>query len=266
MNGFFPDPLLFGGIEVDPALIDLMIERDGTCGEYRRATLCPCVQPDTRTPRGDCPTCRGVGWLYPQTGRCPMKALAGSRETTARLMAAGHLLSGDLVATFPTRLGLPGMRDLWLPNGETHRVRESHRYRFREYRPEAQSEIEQDLGFVRTLPLPPTVPREQLNEQLRYPEVQLVERVSWFDSPDAAPADRTLVVGVPGIDYDIVDGTVRFKARSPEPGATYVVEYVAPACYVVANALPVFRHVTGHQQPYRTAMNRMDRLGTPDSI
>lgn len=253
------------GAVVVPAEVDAMIERDGTCGQYRRARACPCVAPDTNAPRADCPTCKGVGWLYPESLRLPAKALAGSRETNFRMMQAGQLLTGDLVATFPTSLGLPSMMDLWLPNGEQHRVRERRRRAFREHRPEVQTNIQRDLGYGTPAALPSIAPREPLSERLRYPEVLAVESVSWFIDPDAAPENRQLVEGIPGVDFVLLEGSIKFQpARGPADGTTYVVQYLAPACYVISATLPVFRHLTGAQQPYRTAMNRLDRLGSPD--
>ncbi len=272
--GWEGDPFAFGSLpllgasrlRVDPGVIDALIEQDGTPGEYRPGSLCPCRQPESGIARGDCPICRGIGWYYPVEKRCAcVRALAGSRTLERKILAAAQPIDGSIKVTFPSRMQ-PARMDLWLPRGETHVIHEQHVRRGAEYRPALQTAIERDLGFAQ--PPSPTAssPRDIRSEQLRYPEITDIDEVSWITDQDRAPSMRKLVIGVRGMDWRLKDGAIEFVdgGRGPLAGESYAVKYHAPACYVVDMEEPRFREVTGLRQPYQVTLKRLDVFGSPD--
>lgn len=250
------------GLTINPAEVNGLIERDGQCGEYRRALRCPCARLETDSARSDCPVCRGMGWRYPAALRRTTMALSGSRDGTHRYGVPSDQQDGTMMATFLTSEYVPAKHDLWLPEGEVHSVSEVRWYRQVTYAPVVMSSLDQAMG--RTPTRPSYAPSEELGERLLYPEVSRVDSVSWFTSPD--DPKRQIIDGIEGQDWRLQDGSIFFieGGRRPPPGAAYAVSYQGPACYMIFEHIPPMRYMPGNVMPYRARLGRLDRVGGTD--
>ena len=61
------------GMHLSAAEFDSLIVQHGNSGELRRCLNCPCVRIDTRTADVGCKFCHGLGWLYPEELREPLR-------------------------------------------------------------------------------------------------------------------------------------------------------------------------------------------------
>ena len=100
-------------MRLSPARFNRLARQAGQDVQWRQAAPCPCVDPNTGSPRYGCPVCRNLGTLW----GAPIPAwtaLAGMR--VAREYAAfGRWESGDVA------LSIPGDSPLWAA-GEHDRV------------------------------------------------------------------------------------------------------------------------------------------------
>lgn len=263
------DPSRFPTVRPRPELIDRLIERDGTPGEFRRGMSCPCVRPDTNRPELGCKVCRGHGIMYPAHLREPLiRALGSGRTATAALEAGGVVVTGDMKLTFPSRLR-PTHYDLWLPRGDEHVVEERlhHQYdRVEDFEhlhraswpyqpgdaPRDEPGLHNGTGAYDDRPTP------RQREVLLYPAIRCVEAVVWRD------ARGDLVEGIEGVDWRLdTDGDavkVAFLgARRPARGDAYTIRYRAPAAYVVGRTEPVAVMSGCTNLPMRCTLHRLDK-------
>lgn len=253
--------------EVSVAEIDGLILRDGTprapCwGSYRPGELCPCLGLEERKADAGCPECHGIGVRHPAARYIKTRALVSARSSTFTHANVGDWTMGSATATFPSCIQ-PATNDLWLPgDGEAHVVNEAKRYGYQVDPVAHRAEFDLNLGYESTRSA--ELPEAPLSQRLLYPEVTSLISVTWFDRENHP--ERRVVTGRPGVDYRLRNGVVEFLdgGERPNRGAGYVVQYKAPACYVVAASQPAYRNVIGNQMPFKVTLQRLDKRSEQD--
>lgn len=226
--------------------IDDQILLHGNCGELRRAVRCPCARIDTNTANAACQTCRGVGWVYPETLREPMIFLDHSRSGNPKPQGPGMLSDGTISVTLPCGT-TPAKGDLLLPTDDVVVVHE---------------QFHRDVQQVSTRTLADRqVVHGQRSRRLRtrraallYPDVVSIDALFW-------KLGEQLVQGVQGRDFRLVDGAIEWLAgESPAEGEGFSVRYQAPAAYIIHNSMPLFRHEAGNSMPWSVQAQRLDKV------
>jgi hypothetical protein len=245
-----------GRIDLDPAQFAEAIVIEGSPGTLWRAVPCPCVRPETRLPRLDCPVCKGSGYAYPEHMREPTIFLSTSRSGSEKVSQAGMIVSGTVTLTVAPCKPL-AQGDLFRPANEVHVVME------RLWHGNAPSNTPQSIvasmrrnGEVPLSRMPGRAPR------LLYPDVErsCIEAVTYID-----PDTRQLVVARDA-DYRILDDSTFewLGGKGPPVGAAWSVRYQAAATYMVQGSIPVYREQAQTEQPWRVVANRFDRVSLQD--
>jgi len=240
-----------GGIHIDPQELSELVVDHGQPAELRRAQLCPCIRPESQQARGNCGTCRGLGWFHPvgDKYREPVIALILSQQLQRDFRQAGHILTGTVQVTFPLGI-VPGEADILLPEVEEHVISETL---WRLDRP-IRDRLVRARQTTSDQAAPKTAP---FRERLIYPDVISVESIWYWDDETQSPVET-----FPGHDYldEFHDGEVRWHpGRGPDPGKAYTVRYRAPAAYMLEPGEPIFRSEHGAAFPYKVVGQRLDR-------
>lgn len=205
------------------ALFDDEIAAHGARALWRRASVCPCLDPVRGVWRADCPYCRD-GTLYDLGSE--IRVIAASRSRRDEVDVIGRRMEGRLTLTFPSTV-LPGHFDLvtlldaemvvdneFLTRGEVDR-----------------------LGRSR--------------ERTRMPVVR-VERCAVIQPDDS------LLFFEEGADFTIANGSevAWVVGRGPAADSRYALRYVARPTFIVWS--PMSRDEGGNRQPYRVEAQRFD--------
>lgn len=255
---------LGGSFHIDPLELASAIIDHGVGAEWRRAIVCPCVRPDTRTPRLDCKTCRGIGWAYPEPMRCSTLILATNRTASSRYGEPGVMVDGDMRVTLPPG-HVPGLGDMFLPDNEAHVVQQRF---FRNATMRSSGAANE--AILRAHHGLDAVPMAQVGrvERLLYPSTECIEQVTYMQpdlSEGAEPDDEVLVLAHEREYHVDTDGGFRWHAGyGPGPGRAWTVRYRAPAAYVVMTSGPVLRQDGDTPLPWMATLKRLDRLAQED--
>lgn len=206
----------------DPARFDAEIESHGTPALWRRAMLCPCIDPDSSQPDPNCTVCRDLpGWVW-DDGE-PIVVLGPGRDKNEQFSEAGQRVEGGVTITFQSSV-LPGRLDR-IDFLETRMVVNGERL--------IRGKVVNGLSF----------------ERLRVRPVLSVESVA------ARIAGEFLRIPV-GTDVTFsADGIPTWINPVPD-GTIYTVRYVARTAYVVWD--PTERDEGGRKQPYKARCQRLD--------
>lgn len=240
----FPETSLDAGEFAD------LIESRGVGCMLRRAVRCPCQRIETRQPRMGCPTCKGLGYAYPEELTTPTVAIVQSRSARRQNMGSGQQVTGTCSVTFLPGI-IPAQGDQIIPDGDEHAVQQVLRRSVAQVVPEV-------VRGRATAPehLAPVI--RATTEALLYPDVTRVEALHWLDG------EGRLRMGIEGRDYRRVDNVIEFLGDSgPAPGTAYTIRYRAPAVYVLSPAEPVAR-TAELDFPYKCEAQRLDRWGEGD--
>lgn len=240
---------------LNPAEFDAEIISHGTRGKLRHGVICPCQRIETGAPRINCPSCRGVGWLYPDGDgdTCETYMLSSGRTVNAKLRAAGMLKEGQEQSMALSKAQI--MRgDLWQPCGEVQGV---------------QQQIRHDLQQVDTNRLRDTIRRQSHTdtvkipavrvEKLLYPDVTSIEVVYYENAEGVATRARE------GVDFQLVGREIQWTpGAGPPPGKGYTCRYWAPTSYLVEDMLPSWTEEGGQKIPWKVTLRRLDRIQEAD--
>lgn len=238
---------------LSPLEFDALLRAHGSPVEYRPAIACPCVRIDTRMPAGTCPTCKGLGRVYPEALRKQVTVLDTQRSATLRLERAGLAAQGTIQLTFPVGV-IPALGDMVLPCGDVHIVQETL------FRDGTRRVTDAMIRDARRAPDHLPVAQRERTERLLYPGISCIELASYIN------ADGAFVMATEA-QYTI-DADSRWTWKEgfgPAPGAAWTVRYRAPAAYVVYTSSPMFRHEGGGgPMPYRVQAQRLDKVSAED--
>ena len=238
---------------LDPRAFDSEIVSHGTEGKLRHGLICPCQRIESGYARINCPSCRGVGWIYPDEMVCETYMLASGRGGNTVPQAAGMTVDGQMMA-LALSSAVIGRGDLWRPCGEVHVVQQIiHR---------AQQQVDTNMvrEVIRRQSHTDTVkiPKPRV-EKLLYPEVQSIDWLYYENEDGVATPARE------GVDYNLVGNEVRWlTGAGPLPGKGYSCRYRAPAAYLVENAVPRWREEGGQKMPWSVTLRRLDRVQDAD--
>jgi hypothetical protein len=238
---------------LNPREFDAQIISSGTRGTLRHGLICPCQRIETSAPRINCPSCRGVGWLYPEGEACETYMRAGSRQAHAKLRAAGILKEGQEQAMALS--GAQVMRgDLWQPCGEVQGVQQVIRHDQQQVNTNLLRDTIRRQSHTDTVKIPgPRV------EKLLYPDVTSVEWVYYEN------ADGVATRAIEGVDFQLVGREIRWaEGAGPPPGKAYTCRYWAPTSYLVEDMLPAWTEEGGQKLPWRVTLRRLDRIQEAD--
>ncbi len=241
----------------DPVALDNLVIANGTRGELRRGVLCPCARSETHMARGSCPSCKGVGWLYPERLRCPSYMAMQNREIGITTSTAGILTDGEMLATSVSTVA-PERGDMWVPCGEAHTVHQTL------WRKQQQVDVNDLRARLREQDrsLNGTVPKPRL-ERLLY--ANSTGHICHYEVEDDATNDKRVVEAIAGRDFVVVGQDVRWAQDvGPAPGRAYTMRYDAPAMYIVARKVPRFRSEGGQPLPQRCVLAQLDKLQDRD--
>lgn len=237
-------------LHINPRELCDLILTHGQEAEVRKAVRCPCIRPDTRSPRVGCASCSGLGWYYPANQREKTVVLMSNRNASSTRQPAGIHTTGTAHLTFLPPMK-PGHRDLVVMCQDTHQVHEVLRRGQAEV---TRSRLQELIGDRRTVPAP-VVARET---PLRYPSIDTLELV--FYEVDGEPVEAR-----EGLDYLLDGRRIEWLGdRGPAAGGTYTVRYTAPGAYVVHGAAPVHRSEWVNEMPWKVTAERLDRVGEED--
>lgn len=235
----------------DPLAFDREIVAHGTYGQIHHAQVCPCARVETSAPRAGCPSCKGIGWLYPETMRCQTWMMLAGRDGRRTSTAAGAIGDGRVIATAHSS-AKPGRGDVWYPCGEEHVVHQQLR--------RASQQVNQAdlraalLGQRRTNNDTVQAPRI---ERVLYPNARVESCFYELDEGGATEA-------VLDVDFRIVDQAITWIGRQPSPGVGYTLRYTAPAAYMIADVRPQARMEAGQNMPWRVELERLDKMQAND--
>ncbi len=248
----FPDfsSLDLGVLHMTARELSDLIEVSGTGAELRQAMLCPCGRIETRQPRVNCPSCKGIGFTYPDHLRSPVVVLLLSRTVRQRMEAAGLHASGTSKASFPLGI-IPANGDMLLPGDEVFVVQEQvHR---------AVAQVDQsELRSLASAPIDPKPLSLTGGDDLLYPDVTVIEAMSYVD-----PVTRKQTFAKEGVDFTRVLNHITWAPnRGPAVGGAYAVRYRAPAIYVCGDDGAPMRGESTTTYPYACTVQRLDRWTT----
>jgi hypothetical protein len=218
----------------DPAEFDGFVGAHGTPVLWRRARLCPCLDPITGQARASCGFCLEIPGVLWDDG-APVVCFVPSRQQTDVFDQAGKREQGVVLVTFPSGV-TPGPYDrLDLPIAEIVVNNE------RLVRGERDG-----IGRSR--------------ERLRLPPVRIeyLESIVGNDPLADPPADGVLAQWVADADYTLgLDGSITWiGAAGPAVGTLYTVRYIARPAFVCWS--PMSRDEGGVKQPYKSLAQRLD--------
>lgn len=246
-------------LRIDPQRLQSLIERHGVSGELRRSMICPCVRSETGRARLDCPSCLGLGRLYPAHAREPLCVLLLNRNPMGSDAEPGAMVRVDATMTLPLPI-VPGRGDMFVPDREQHVVDEV----FHAGRLDADAEVlaEEELTGISL----ESQGSQSRSFTLRYPAdvtgcPLVVEHVSWWDGQQAR-------MGTEGEDWWLDGRELVFApGAGPSQGEAHVsVRYRAPAAYVVEHNPAFYRAGSGVTVPFRCGVSRLDKMGKRDLL
>lgn len=235
----------------DPMAFDAEITAHGTNGQIHHGQVCPCARVETQAPRAGCPSCKGLGWLYPEGMRCQTWMMLAGRDGRRTSTAAGAIGDGQVIATAHSG-AKPGRGDIWYPCGETHVV---HQLLRRSSQQVDQADLRAALlSQRRTNNEPAQTPRL---ERVLYPNAAIES--CWYERDEGGAAEAVL-----GTDFVVNDQMVTWTGRQPSPGTAYTLRYTAPAAYMIADVRPQARMEAGQNMPWRVTLERLDKMQAND--
>ena len=208
----------------DPVAFDGLLESHGAPTLWRRARVCPCLDPDTGNARIVCPFCVDFPGVLWDSGSA-IKILAAGRQRHDQHEDFGLRLQGFTSFSFPSTV-TPGHLDrLEILSGRmvvTQRL------------------VRGDVDIAK-----------RSRERLRIAPVFAVEFC------EAIVADA-LVAYVAGTDFAVDDaGAVTWATDAgPDDGVAYTVRYLTRPTYLCWS--PQSRDEDGTKQPYRVTVQRLD--------
>lgn len=209
-------------MQFNEARFNRHIENMGQKVLWRRAFVCPCVNPQSGQHDTACPHCRGKGRLYeaPQETVC---GIAG-QKTQNEWAKLGQFTPGDVVVT------IPGSSAMWDSAGNLDRVT-------------LRNAIDK---FTATLT------RGGPGELLLF-QPERLERVMWRH-----PQTKALVEG--GLPKVEADGKLTWGDRAPPPGTTYSLTGRRYSEYHVFGDMPSNRnmHQGSKRLPKLVVLRRYD--------
>lgn len=238
---------------LDPREFDAEIISHGTRGKLRHGVICPCQRIETGVARANCPSCRGIGWLYPTEDACETYMLSTSRNSDAKLRMAGILKEGQEQSMALSQAQI--MRgDLWQPCGEVHGVHQVIRHDQQQVNTNTLRDTIRRQSHTDTVKIPTT-----RVEKLLYPEVKAIEAVYYENA--AGEATRA----TEGVDFVLVGREIRWMdGAGPPPGKAYSCRYWAPASYLVEDMLPNWTEEGGQKMPWKVTLRGLYRLQEAD--
>lgn len=245
-------PFHFGVAELDN-----LVRAHGVRGELRHGVICPCTRPETHSPRGSCPSCKGIGWLYPQRLRCQTYMTMQDRETAIKHTDAGVLTDGDVLATALSST-VPERGDMWLPCGERHTI---HQILWRRQQQVSQTDLRARLREQDRTANP--VPLKPRLERLLYADS--TNHICHYEIDEPTTNDKRVVEAVAGRDFVVIGQDVRWvEGVGPEPGRAYTMRYDAPAAYIVSRKVSRYREEAGQPLPQRCVLAQLDKMQDRD--
>lgn len=213
----------------DPALFDGELEAHGTPARWRKARLCPCLNPTTGAPDPNCRFCAGYpGVVWDDAGE--LRVLAFARRRQDLYDQNGHLLKGVVTLTFPSTVVPSHLDQIELTAAVIVVNTEKH----------VRGQVD---------------PSERSTERLRMPSVLAIEFCEAIVAGD-------LVRYVEGTDFLRTDSNGLIWAPSGPPADTlYTVRYTARPTYICWS--PESRDENGGRQPYRCMAQRLDFFNQP---
>ena len=172
-------------MRLNPAAFDAFL--GGNIGQrfiWRKASACPCINPNSGAPKAGCPHCFGKGFIYAK----PIPATAGvaNQQTQLQWAKMGLWETGDAVISIPQSSPMYDM-------GQRDRV----------------------TMLNSTDPFSVPLVHGAVNERLLTP-VETLTRVFWYDAQGNVVEGGLPAVGDKGL--------LTWATGEPPPGATYTIE------------------------------------------
>lgn len=245
-------------LHVDLAELRDVIRQHGIGAELRRSLVCPCLRRESRQPQIDCPSCYGLGRLYPSSMRESVEVLLTARNPRREDMPAGVVFPGDAQCTFD--LGtLPGRGDMLLPDGDVHVVDQVLYPAGVITGTAAVSARATAAGLGDVTPVAPSAP----SLRLLYPGLNAlgepdlcIEALGWWDGTETR-------LGEEGVDFEVFGGNQILWLGGTVPTAISV-RYVAPSAYIVEYDPAKFRTEAGLGYPFKCTVHRLDKWAQRD--
>lgn len=236
----------------DPVQFDAEITAHGQRGQIRHGQICPCRRVETESPRGNCPSCSGVGWIYPESMRCETWMLLSQRSARSAMVLGGEVTTGTITAVAHSS-AKPARGDVWFPCGEVHVVHQGFR--------RAAQQIDQTdlraalLGQRHTNQ--DTIQRPRV-ERVLYPNATI--ETCFYEGVDGVAVEARA-----GVDFAVSNQVVTWTpGAGPEPGKAYTMRYTAPAAYIIDSVAPAPRFEAGQAMPWRCELSRLDKVQAAD--
>lgn len=240
-------------LHFNPREFDAEIISHGTRGDLKHGQICPCLRIETNQARANCPSCRGVGWLYPDDMVCKTWMMTANRAGRSMPHSAGEVTTGQAEMMAMSGITI-GRGDMWKPCGEVHVVHQAIRRAQQQVDTNALRARIQLQSHTDQVRIP--VPRV---ERLLYPEVTRIDALYFENADGAAQRARE------GSDYRLVGNEIRWLADAgPPPGKAYSCRYRAPAAYLIDEVTPAWGEEGGQKMPWLVKMSRLDRLQDAD--
>jgi hypothetical protein len=199
-----------------------LLANTGQNVQWRRATLCPCRNPQSGAARQSCPVCTGKGVIWD----APVSAWTGfaGAKVMKEWMASGAWQQGDVVLSIPSNSPLYVM-------GLNDRV----------------------VLTATTVPFNAVLTHTGA-EKLLYSVVS-VDEVGWLASTTAT----AMTAG--GIPTQNADGTLTWASGAPPAGQQYTIRGRANPQYFALQDMPADRPQYGQALPRRAPLRLFDLFG-----
>lgn len=244
-------------LHVDLAELQDVISQHGIGAELRRSLICPCLRRENRQPQIDCPSCNGLGRIYPESAREPVEVVLTARNPRKEDQTAGVMFPGDAQCTFALGI-LPGRGDMLLPDGDVHVV-DQVLYPNVVTDNSAVTARAAAAGLGDVTAIATATPELRLLypglNALGRPEL-CIEQLGWWDGTETRLA-------VEGVDYELVQGNLVRWLGSTTPTAISV-RYTAPSAYIVEYDPAKFRAEAGIGYPFKCTVHRLDKWAQRD--
>lgn len=206
----------------DPGAFNDLLGGLGEYFQWRRASACPCINPDSGSPSKKCPHCFGKGKLWSAAQR--VAAATASSSVQQQWAKFGRWETGDLVLSIPEDSPLYGIAMF-------DRVR-----------------CETSTDSFSTVLI-----RGGDGERLQVP-VQCITRVFWFDGAGAIVEGQAPAVAD--------NGALTWSAGAPPAGKPYTIEGVKFQEYYALEQFSNDRMKSyGMRLPRRMVMRKFDLWG-----
>lgn len=273
-----PAPTAFQLIDIDAPGMNELVAARGTDVAFWPAVACPCSRTDSGKARRRCQLCNGYGFAYPADMRCDsMRVLLQSQTATEARTPAGGMISGRVVATFPSSI-LPQPGDLVLPKGQVHQCDEVLL--------RGRNPVQDDIALLRDNNLAVQEDASTPDEALRYPEILQILGVWGYnhlaggdilrkyrvDSAGDLTHDQTVEYQAAVMpryteaDYTLAGNVIRWnRGRGPALGTQYTVKYRANAVFIVGDEAP-YRSDRDTPLQRRVSLVRYDAVGQDERL